>query len=89
MVGLLCGIAGNQAYRDPPLYRKGHASALGMTMVTFLAAVSCWFYLKWKNAQKQKNLEAVGEEDISERERLRDMSWDVVGDDHPDFFYTT
>jgi MFS family permease len=86
IIGQLFGIAGNQAYRDPPYYRKGHASSLGASLLTFFCAAACYFYLGWKNDVKKKRLGNLAE--AEEVERLRGLDWDVVGDDHPDFMYT-
>ncbi|CCX07775.1 major facilitator superfamily domain-containing protein [Pyronema domesticum] len=87
IVSQLFGIAGNQSYQDPPLYRKGHAGAMGASLLTVVMTVLCFYHLKRKNATKRKRLQDPAQATKVAEERA--TSYDVIGDDHPDFFFTT
>lgn len=82
IVGQVCGIGGNQAYSDPPLYHKGHGASLGAVGGSLLICAIIYGYLTWLN--KEKKRKQWGEKAA----KLRDVSYDIIGDDHPDFFYT-
>lgn len=82
IVGQVCGIGGNQAYSDPPLYHKGHGASLGAVGGSLLVCAIIYGYLTWLN--KEKKRKQWGEKAA----KLRDVSYDIIGDDHPDFFYT-
>lgn len=75
-------IAGNMSFDDPPFYRKGLGSSLGMIALSGVVAGLLDWYLKILNAKKKR------EQHTPEAEILRQMSIDEVGNKHPDFFYT-
>jgi len=87
ILGQLFGIAGNQSYRDPPLYTKGHLGAMAATLLNFVVTLACFFYLKKMNVIKRRRLEDPACREKVEEER--GLSYDVIGDEHPDFFFTT
>lgn len=79
----LFAICGTQAYSDPPYYRKGNASALGLSCLSLLLSLGLRWYFSVVN--KTKTAELFSERACSQRRRgLEDL-----GDKHPDFFYTT
>ena len=81
VIATCVAISGNQAYSDPPTYRIGHGSAMGMIVLTGLTAAALSVWLRILN--KQKRLRQY----TDEAEGLRECSIDDIGNKHPDFFY--
>ncbi|KAI1091576.1 putative pantothenate transporter [Rostrohypoxylon terebratum] len=75
-------ISGTQAYQDPPIYSKGNAAALGMSILMLLSSIGLRFYLGYLNKKKRAN------QFTEEAALLREKSIEELGDHHPDFFYT-
>ncbi|KAJ5984538.1 hypothetical protein N7481_006637 [Penicillium waksmanii] len=76
-------ICGTQAYSDPPYYRKGNASALGLSCVSLVLSLGLRWYFSAVN--KKKATEQFSEYACSQRRK----GLEELGDKHPDFFYTT
>ncbi|CAK7207189.1 hypothetical protein SEUCBS139899_009997 [Sporothrix eucalyptigena] len=74
-------IGANQAYDDPPYYRKGQSASLGMCAAGLVFTVLTRLYMQYANKKKL----AMPEE---EKAALRGKSIEELGDEHPDFFYT-
>ncbi|KAF2474391.1 putative pantothenate transporter [Lindgomyces ingoldianus] len=75
-------ISGNQAYQDPPFYRKGMSASLGLICMSGVVAMLTVVYLKRMNQNKLTEL------DGEKAARLRELSIDEIGSKHPDFFFT-
>lgn len=71
----------NQAYNDPPIYRKGNGTALGLVSLAALLAASLVFALRWENKKKRD------QQNTEEAARLRLLSIDEIGNKHPDYFF--
>ncbi|KAJ5260497.1 hypothetical protein N7478_012102 [Penicillium angulare] len=76
-------ICGTQAYSDPPYYRKGNASALGLSCVSLVLSLGLRWYFSAVN--KTKASEQFSEDARSQRRK----GLEELGDKHPDFLYTT
>ncbi|KAJ5414610.1 hypothetical protein N7509_001237 [Penicillium cosmopolitanum] len=76
-------ICGTQAYSDPPYYRKGNASALGLSCISLVLSLGLRWY--FGAANKTKASEQFEEYACSQRQK----GLEELGDKHPDFFYTT
>lgn len=71
----------NQAYNDPPLYRKGNGTTLALISLAAILALSLLFSLRWENKKKREN-------QYTERaEQMRLRSIDEIGNKHPDHFF--
>jgi len=75
-------ISSNQAYVDPPLYRKGHGAALGMVCFAGVCATALLFTLKDEN--RKKKLEQGSEK----AQEMRRCTIDEIGNKHLDVFYS-
>ncbi|KAF2457083.1 major facilitator superfamily domain-containing protein [Lineolata rhizophorae] len=82
MISQCIAISGNQAYSDPPLYRKGNASALALMVFTScVSGVLMWHY-KRENVKKRRDF------DSEEANRLRALyTVDDISHRHPDVFF--
>ncbi len=79
MIAQCIGIAGTQAYSDPPIYRKGNAGALALMALTTL--VSLALMLVYRRINKRKSQQY----DSEEANRLRrQYTIDDIGHRHPD-----
>jgi MFS family permease len=78
----LVAISANFAFSDPPYYRKGLFVSLGMVAMSGLMAGLQWLYLRNRNIMKMK------QQHTRDASRYRDMSIDVIGNDHPDFLFS-
>ena len=85
-IGQLFALAGSMGYRDPPSYRKGHLSAFGLEVGCLVTTLVIYFYLQRMNVKKRAWLADAA--NVAEAEQKRAHGFDVVGDAHPDFFYT-
>ena len=74
-------ISGNQAYVDPPLYRKGHAAALAMIAFAAIMTIALLFTLKYENTKK------IAEQGSEKARELRKFTIDDIGNKHPDVFF--
>lgn len=74
-------ISGNQAYQDPPYYRKGLGISIAMITMSGVSALVLRVWLIRLNKKK------VAERDGEEAARLRGCSVDEIGNKHPDFFF--
>lgn len=82
VVAQMVAIGGNQAFNDPPYYRKGLSVSLGMICMSGVVAALLVVYLRALNARKRR-------EQYSEKgERVRGCTVDEVGNAHPDFFFS-
>jgi len=74
-------IAGNQAYVDPPLYRRGHAASLALVVFAAVMTGLLLFTLRHENRKKTR-------EQWTEKAReMRKLTIDDIGNRHPDHFY--
>ncbi|KEF63446.1 uncharacterized protein A1O9_01424 [Exophiala aquamarina CBS 119918] len=71
----------NQAYDDPPLYRKGNGTALGLLSLAALLAGSLRLALRWENKKKLEN------QYTEQAAQMRLRSIDEIGNTHPDHFF--
>ncbi|GME33902.1 MFS transporter [Neofusicoccum parvum] len=76
------GIGGNQAFNDPPYYRKGLASSLGMICMAGVFSGLLMLYLRVLNARKRTD------QYTEKGERMRLQTVDEIGNTHPDFFFS-
>jgi predicted MFS family arabinose efflux permease len=76
-------ICGNQAYIDPPYYRHGNATSLGLSALAVIVSLLLSWYFRFRNAQK------IRDQWKPETAELRQKSFEELGDGHPDFFYIT
>src|SRR6266536_979471 len=60
-----------------PSDRNGNIGALAMTVVEFLGTIFIYFYLRWRNQQKDKNAH------MPEADEQRQISLDIIGERHP------
>ncbi|EXJ94342.1 hypothetical protein A1O1_02736 [Capronia coronata CBS 617.96] len=85
IVAQCTGIGGNQAYSDPPIYRKGNASAMALCFLLGVCALAQIWYAKYLNKKKAALKASLSPEEL---QRLRDgQVFDIVGDEHIDFVY--
>lgn len=82
VVAQTVAIGGNQAFNDPPYYRKGLSLSLGGVCLAGVAAAMLMVHLRASNAAKVKD--QYGEKG----ESLRRYTVDEVGNRHPDFFFS-
>lgn len=82
--GQLLIITGSQSYRDPPRYARGHAGPLAGTLPTFVTTAACAVHLCRRNAAKRPRPDDPAQHEQPQAERV--LSYDMVGDGHPDFF---
>ncbi|KAK7888347.1 hypothetical protein LTR67_008693 [Exophiala xenobiotica] len=82
MIAQAFSISGNQAYIDPPIYRRGIGSSLGLTVAHAVAVMAMLWVVKRRNDAKDKLRASLSPEELEQR---RAESWDLVGDDHIDF----
>jgi len=75
-------ICGSQVYIDPPYYRHGNASSLGLSALAVIVSLLLSWYFRFRNAQKRRD------QWKPETAELRLKSFEELGDRHPDFFYT-
>ncbi|GAM91175.1 hypothetical protein ANO11243_092220 [Dothideomycetidae sp. 11243] len=85
IVSQLFAISGTQAYHDPPLYRKGNASALGLVAFMGICAVVLSWYLRFLNKKKAAFRDSLTAEELDALRRSQSL--DIVGDGHVDFVY--
>lgn len=52
---------GSNVYNDPPRYYKGNSVCAGGLFANFMLAVGGIYYLKWRNAKKDKEHGQAGE----------------------------
>jgi len=71
----------NQAYDDPPLYRKGNGTALALVSLAAVLAISLRFCLRWENKKKREN------QFTEETAQMRLKSIDEIGNKHPDHYF--
>lgn len=71
----------NQAYDDPPLYRKGNGTTLGLVSLAAVLSASLVVAIKWENKKKRE------QQHTEEAARLRLFSIDEIGNRHPDYFF--
>ncbi|KIW92662.1 uncharacterized protein Z519_06509 [Cladophialophora bantiana CBS 173.52] len=76
-------ISGNQAYVDPPYYRRGHAASLGMIGFEIVVATTMLFVLKHENEKKKREQHSEKAEEVRRKHTIDD-----VGNRHPDYFFT-
>ena len=81
MVAQCFSIAATQIYSDPPTYYRGNGFALGSAMVGFCTCVVLVLRLQHLNRQKK------GAAESDANNRLRSLSVEQLGNDHPDFYY--
>lgn len=82
MISQCVSIGGSQAYSDPPIYRKGNATALGL--MAFTSCVSLVLTFNYKRLNRKKELETHSEES----NRLRRLyTIDDISHHHPDIMY--
>ncbi|CAK7224657.1 hypothetical protein SBRCBS47491_005624 [Sporothrix bragantina] len=74
-------IGANQAYNDPPYYRKGQSASLGMCVAGLVFTILTRLYMQYANKKKLEMPE-------DEKAVLRVKGIEELGDRHPDFFYT-
>ncbi|KAG0647885.1 putative transporter [Hyphodiscus hymeniophilus] len=84
MISQAFSLAGNQAYIDPPIYRKGNAAAMSTIILHGVVCVILIWVVKRANDKKDKLRTELPQEDLA---RLRAESFDIVGDRHIDFVY--
>lgn len=82
IVAQCISISGNQAYQDPPYYKKGLGASLGMISMSGVASMVLVGWLKRLNKKK------LVERDSDEARRLRGYSVDEIGNQHPDFIFS-
>ncbi|KAH8882144.1 putative pantothenate transporter [Thozetella sp. PMI_491] len=82
VVSQFLAIAGNQAFKDPPLYHKGMTISLVVILVVAVIVCLLMLYFWYMNKKKLK------EQDSAEADRLRAFSIDEIGNRHPDFFFS-
>jgi sugar phosphate permease len=75
-------ISANQAYADPPYYRKGLGASLGMVCVSGAVSVLLCLWVRRANGKK------IREREGEEARRLREESVDILGCKHPDFMFS-
>ncbi|KAJ9154872.1 Mfs transporter protein [Pleurostoma richardsiae] len=82
MVSTVVSIAGNQAYSDPPLYRRGNGAATGVLAVTSLVALGLVLYYRHLNVKK------VSFRDSEDAHSMRaTYTVDDISHRHPDIIF--
>lgn len=71
----------NQAYDDPPLYRKGNGTALALVSLAAVLSASLVVAVRWENKKKRE------QQHTEEAARMRLFSIDEIGNKHPDHFF--
>lgn len=74
-------ISGNQAYSDPPYYRKGLGASLGMISMSGVVSLLLMVWIRWANKKK------MATRDSDQARMLREKSVDEIGNKHPDFYF--
>ncbi|KAL1647057.1 hypothetical protein SLS58_002827 [Diplodia intermedia] len=82
IVAQTVAIGGNQAFNDPPYYRKGLGVSLAMICMSGVVAGLLVLYLRAANERK------VRDQHSEKGERLRACTVDEVGNAHPDFRFS-
>lgn len=77
MFSQIFAIAGNQAYNDPPYYRHGNATALGLQALCLIISLMLRWHFQRKNDKKRQ------QKDSSEAVQQRLQSTEEVGAAHP------
>ncbi len=81
MFGQVFSIIGQQVYTDSPHYYRGNGFVLGAMVIGACTAIVNLVYIKRKNAEK------VRDQDSEESQRLRVLTLEEIGEDHPDFMF--
>lgn len=81
MVAQCFSIAATQIYSDPPTYHRGNGFALGSAIIGFFTCIVLVIRLKHVNRKKK---EAA---DSDTANRLRALSVEELGNEHPDFYH--
>lgn len=82
MVSQCISISGNQAYDDPPLYRKGNGAATGVLALTSLVSIGLVLYYRHLHARKASLIDSVE----AQRDRER-YTVDDISHRHPDVIF--
>ena len=82
MVSQCISISGNQAYDDPPLYRKGNGAATGILALTSMISIGLVFCYRHLNSKKVTSLDL----DDAQRDRER-FTVDDISHHHPDVMF--
>ncbi len=80
-IGQAVAIGSNEAYNDPPFYRRGHGSALGMIGAELVFCTLLLLLLRYENNRKRK------EQFSDQVQELRKLTIDEIGNKHPDYFF--
>ncbi|PVH92544.1 MFS general substrate transporter [Periconia macrospinosa] len=78
----LIALGGQQAFIDPPLYRRGETVSVVVVLVTAGLTVVLLLYFRRMNAKKRR------EQYSEQAEKWRGLSIDEIGNRHPDFFFS-
>jgi sugar phosphate permease len=82
MVSQTMAIAANASFTDPPYYLKGTSANIGVLAAGVLIVLFNIFWMRRLNRTKVQNA------NTEKSEELRALSYDDIGCDHPDFYYT-